>query len=130
VKEVAREMTIKAGQKCTAIRRAIVPRQHLDAVAERLRARLARIVTGDPAREDVRMGALASLDQQARRGRARGQALLARRRAGLRRARRLLAARRRRGRRRVLRAHAAAEPRAARATTPCTTSKPSARSAR
>ena len=34
VKEVAREMTVKAGQKCTAIRRAIVPRQHLDAVAE------------------------------------------------------------------------------------------------
>jgi oxepin-CoA hydrolase/3-oxo-5,6-dehydrosuberyl-CoA semialdehyde dehydrogenase len=42
VKEVAREMTTKAGQKCTAIRRAIVPRQHLDAVAERLRARLAK----------------------------------------------------------------------------------------
>jgi oxepin-CoA hydrolase/3-oxo-5,6-dehydrosuberyl-CoA semialdehyde dehydrogenase len=58
-------MTIKAGQKCTAIRRAIVPRQHLDAVAERLRARLAKIVTGDPSREDVRMGALASRDQQA-----------------------------------------------------------------
>ena len=50
VKEVAREMTVKAGQKCTAIRRAIVPRQHLDAVAERLRERLAKIVVGDPAR--------------------------------------------------------------------------------
>jgi oxepin-CoA hydrolase/3-oxo-5,6-dehydrosuberyl-CoA semialdehyde dehydrogenase len=60
VKEVAREMTTKAGQKCTAIRRAIVPRQHLDAVATKLRARLAKIVAGDPAREDVRMGALAS----------------------------------------------------------------------
>jgi oxepin-CoA hydrolase/3-oxo-5,6-dehydrosuberyl-CoA semialdehyde dehydrogenase len=34
VKEVAREMTVKAGQKCTAIRRAIVPRRHLDAVAQ------------------------------------------------------------------------------------------------
>ncbi|WP_398494073.1 phenylacetic acid degradation bifunctional protein PaaZ, partial [Variovorax sp.] len=65
VKEVAREMTVKAGQKCTAIRRAIVPRQHLDAVAERLRARLAKTVVGDPSREDVRMGALASHAQQA-----------------------------------------------------------------
>ncbi|RYZ13143.1 MAG: phenylacetic acid degradation bifunctional protein PaaZ [Comamonadaceae bacterium] len=65
VKEVAREMTGKAGQKCTAIRRAIVPRQHVDAVAERLRARLAKVVVGDPSREDVRMGALASHAQQA-----------------------------------------------------------------
>ena len=65
VKEVAREMTVKAGQKCTAIRRAIVPRRHLDAVAERLRARLAKVVVGDPSREDVRMGALASHAQQA-----------------------------------------------------------------
>lgn len=60
VKEVAREMTTKAGQKCTAIRRAIVPRQHIDAVAAKLRARLAKTVIGDPSREDVRMGALAS----------------------------------------------------------------------
>ncbi|MBS0341487.1 MAG: phenylacetic acid degradation bifunctional protein PaaZ [Proteobacteria bacterium] len=65
VKEVAREMTVKAGQKCTAIRRAIVPRQHVDAVAERLRARLAKTVVGDPGREDVRMGALASHTQRA-----------------------------------------------------------------
>ena len=65
VKEVAREMTTKAGQKCTAIRRAIVPRRHLDAVVERLRARLAKVVVGDPARDDVRMGALASHAQQA-----------------------------------------------------------------
>jgi oxepin-CoA hydrolase/3-oxo-5,6-dehydrosuberyl-CoA semialdehyde dehydrogenase len=65
IKEVAREMTVKAGQKCTAIRRAIVPRQHLDAVAERLRARLAKTVVGDPAREEVRMGALASHAQRA-----------------------------------------------------------------
>ena len=64
VKEVAREMTVKAGQKCTAIRRAIVPRQHLDAVAEKLRARLAKIVVGDPSNETVRMGALASHAQQ------------------------------------------------------------------
>jgi oxepin-CoA hydrolase/3-oxo-5,6-dehydrosuberyl-CoA semialdehyde dehydrogenase len=64
VKEVAREMTVKAGQKCTAIRRAIVPRRHLDAVAQKLRARLAKTVVGDPAREDVRMGALASHGQR------------------------------------------------------------------
>ncbi len=65
VKEVAREMTVKAGQKCTAIRRAIVPRKHLDAVAEKLRARLAKVVVGDPAHESVRMGALASRAQLA-----------------------------------------------------------------
>src|SRR5258706_11101013 len=65
VKEVAREMTVKAGQKCTAIRRAIVPRRHLDAVATKLRDRLAKTVVGDPAREDVRMGALASHAQRA-----------------------------------------------------------------
>lgn len=65
VKEVAREMTVKAGQKCTAIRRAIVPRRHLDAVAGKLRERLAKVVVGDPALEAVRMGALASQAQVA-----------------------------------------------------------------
>ena len=64
IQEVAREMTVKAGQKCTAIRRAIVPRQHLDAVASRLRARLAEVVVGDPALAEVRMGALASHAQR------------------------------------------------------------------
>jgi oxepin-CoA hydrolase/3-oxo-5,6-dehydrosuberyl-CoA semialdehyde dehydrogenase len=64
-KEVAREMTAKAGQKCTAIRRAIVPRRHLDAVAEAIAARLRATVVGDPARDGVRMGALASHAQQA-----------------------------------------------------------------
>ena len=64
VKEVAREMTAKAGQKCTAIRRAIVPRRHLDAVVERLKARLAKVVVGDPSLEGVTMGALASHEQQ------------------------------------------------------------------
>ena len=64
VKEVAREMTTKAGQKCTAIRRAIVPRQHLDAVANMLRARLAKVSVGDPALEQVRMGPLATKAQQ------------------------------------------------------------------
>lgn len=63
VKEVAREMTGKAGQKCTAIRRIIVPRQHADAVGARLRERLSKIVVGDPSLEGVRMGALASMEQ-------------------------------------------------------------------
>ena len=65
IKEVAREMTTKAGQKCTAIRRAIVPAKHLDAVATRLRDRLGKVVVGDPSVEGVRMGALASHAQQA-----------------------------------------------------------------
>ena len=65
VKEVVREMTVKAGQKCTAIRRAIVPRKHLDAVAEKIKARLAKVVVGDPSVEGVKMGALASKSQQA-----------------------------------------------------------------
>ena len=64
VKEVTREMTVKAGQKCTAIRRAIVPADRMDAVAEALRARLAKIAVGDPNVEGVRMGALAGLDQR------------------------------------------------------------------
>ncbi len=64
VKEVAREMTIKAGQKCTAIRRTIVPSRHLDEVARRLSARLAKTVVGDPALESVRMGSLASHGQR------------------------------------------------------------------
>lgn len=63
VKEVAREMTGKAGQKCTAIRRVIVPEQHVDAVGARLRERLAKITVGNPKMEGVRMGALASMDQ-------------------------------------------------------------------
>ncbi len=65
VKEVLREMSAKAGQKCTAIRRAIVPQAQADAVASALRERLAKIKIGDPAIEGVRMGALASRAQQA-----------------------------------------------------------------
>jgi len=64
VNEVVREMTGNAGQKCTAIRRAIVPRLHLDALAAALRERLSRVVFGDPAVEGVKMGALASRAQQ------------------------------------------------------------------
>ncbi len=64
IKEVAREMTGKAGQKCTAIRRIIVPQNMVDAVGTRLRERLAKVVVGDPSVEGVRMGALASKAQQ------------------------------------------------------------------
>lgn len=58
------EMTVKAGQKCTAIRRAFVPRAHVDAVVEAVTARLASVVVGAPGAEGVGMGALASLDQR------------------------------------------------------------------
>jgi oxepin-CoA hydrolase/3-oxo-5,6-dehydrosuberyl-CoA semialdehyde dehydrogenase len=64
VKEVAREMTVKAGQKCTAIRRALVPAPWVEPVIEALRARLARTVVGDPAREGVKMGPLVSRGQR------------------------------------------------------------------
>ncbi|MHA6794090.1 phenylacetic acid degradation bifunctional protein PaaZ [Pseudonocardia bannensis] len=64
VKSLVAEMTVKAGQKCTAIRRAFVPEQHVDAVVEAVSARLARTVIGNPASEGVRMGALASLEQR------------------------------------------------------------------
>lgn len=63
-KEIVREMTVKAGQKCTAIRRIMVPQQHLDAFAERLIQRLKKITLGDPDEEGVRMGALASIAQK------------------------------------------------------------------
>ncbi len=65
VKEIAREMTQKSGQKCTAIRRALVPADRVDAVAAKLRERLAKTTVGDPRLENVRMGALASKAQQA-----------------------------------------------------------------
>ena len=64
VKGVVAEMTVKAGQKCTAIRRAFVPEQHLDAAVEAIGARLARTTVGAPDAEGVRMGALASLEQR------------------------------------------------------------------
>lgn len=64
VKEVVREMTVKAGQKCTAIRRAMAPAQHLDAVQDAIADRLATVKIGDPREEGVTMGALASQDQR------------------------------------------------------------------
>jgi len=64
IKEVAREMTVKAGQKCTAIRRTIVPAKSLEDVKEALTARLAKITVGDPRTEGVRMGPLADVGQR------------------------------------------------------------------
>jgi oxepin-CoA hydrolase/3-oxo-5,6-dehydrosuberyl-CoA semialdehyde dehydrogenase len=64
VQEVAREMTVKAGQKCTAIRKAIVPRAWVGDVVSALQARLAETVVGDPRAAGVGMGPLASLAQR------------------------------------------------------------------
>jgi oxepin-CoA hydrolase/3-oxo-5,6-dehydrosuberyl-CoA semialdehyde dehydrogenase len=64
VKGVVTEMTVKAGQKCTAIRRVLAPRDRIDEVAGAVAARLAKITVGDPRSEDVRMGALVGLDQR------------------------------------------------------------------
>jgi oxepin-CoA hydrolase/3-oxo-5,6-dehydrosuberyl-CoA semialdehyde dehydrogenase len=63
IKEVAREITVKAGQKCTAIRRTIVPAEFNGDVIAALKKRLATIALGDPAVEGVRMGPLAGRDQ-------------------------------------------------------------------
>ncbi len=65
VRDVAREMTQKAGQKCTAVRRVLVPRAAIEAVESALSARLERTLVGDPAEEGVRMGPLATAQQLA-----------------------------------------------------------------
>jgi oxepin-CoA hydrolase/3-oxo-5,6-dehydrosuberyl-CoA semialdehyde dehydrogenase len=64
VKQLVVEMTTKAGQKCTAIRRALVPRGLVDDVIEAARTRLGKVVIGNPATEGVTMGALVSIDQR------------------------------------------------------------------
>ncbi len=64
IRELSREITVKAGQKCTAIRRAFVPSGQLDAVIEALTAKLAKVVVGDPRVEGTTMGALATLEQR------------------------------------------------------------------
>ena len=63
IKGVSQEVTVKAGQKCTAIRRSIVPQEHVEAVIEALSARLDRTPVGDPSFDGVRMGALVGRDQ-------------------------------------------------------------------
>ncbi|MEJ8573022.1 phenylacetic acid degradation bifunctional protein PaaZ [Microbaculum marinum] len=64
IREAAREMTVKAGQKCTAIRRMIVPSECQDAVIDVLSQRLSSVTVGDPALEATRMGPLASTGQR------------------------------------------------------------------
>ena len=63
IKEVQREMTVKAGQKCTAVRRIIVPEKLVEDVQIALGKRLAKTTIGDPAVEGVRMGSLAGKEQ-------------------------------------------------------------------
>lgn len=66
VRSVVSEMTVKAGQKCTSIRRTIVPQALKDDVVAAISARLsAKVVLGDPRAKGVTMGALASLEQLA-----------------------------------------------------------------
>ncbi|CAN7151447.1 3,4-dehydroadipyl-CoA semialdehyde dehydrogenase [Acidovorax sp. LjRoot118] len=65
VREVVREMTVKSGQKCTAIRRILVPAEVYEAAAEAIGARLAGISVGNPRNEGVRMGSLVSRAQLA-----------------------------------------------------------------
>jgi len=64
IKEVHREMTTKAGQKCTAVRRIFAPEATVPAVIEALSARLDKTVIGDPRAEGTRMGALVSNGQK------------------------------------------------------------------
>lgn len=64
IREVTREMTAKAGQKCTAIRKALVPRDLVAEVITALQGTIGKVVLGDPRAEGVRMGPLASLGQK------------------------------------------------------------------
>jgi 3,4-dehydroadipyl-CoA semialdehyde dehydrogenase len=63
VREVVREMTVKSGQKCTAIRRVFVPEALFDATAQAVSAKLAKVTVGNPRDESVRMGSLVSRAQ-------------------------------------------------------------------
>lgn len=65
IKEIRKEMTVKCGQKCTAVRRIFVPSNQIDAVQEALKGALSKAVMGDPREEGVRMGALVNRDQKA-----------------------------------------------------------------
>src|SRR6266849_4993640 len=65
VKEVAREMTLKAGQKCTAIRRVMVPRPHLTALGDAISARLGSMKVGNPRNAEVKVVPVVNKAQQA-----------------------------------------------------------------
>lgn len=64
IKEVKKEMTVKAGQKCTAVRRIFVPENKLEDITKALSAELDKTTIGNPANEKVRMGALAGQGQR------------------------------------------------------------------
>lgn len=64
IKEVVTEMTVKAGQKCTAIRRIIVPADMVGPVGESLSCELEKVTVGNPSLKEIHMGALASLSQK------------------------------------------------------------------
>jgi 3,4-dehydroadipyl-CoA semialdehyde dehydrogenase len=64
VREVVREMTLKTGQKCTAIRRVLVPAEHASAVTDTIAAALGKIVVGDPANSAVTMGPVVNKAQR------------------------------------------------------------------
>ena len=64
IKEVVRELTVKSGQKCTAIRRIIIPKEMETAVIEALKDRLSKTLIGDPRDENVRMGPLINMAQK------------------------------------------------------------------
>jgi oxepin-CoA hydrolase / 3-oxo-5,6-dehydrosuberyl-CoA semialdehyde dehydrogenase len=64
VKEIAREITTKAGQRCTCIRRALIPESLVDEVIAGVRARLDKVVVGNPRNDTVTMGALVGLHQR------------------------------------------------------------------
>ena len=63
IREVVREMTVKSGQKCTAIRRIFVPQDLFDAASEAIGSKLAKVTVGNPRSESVRMGSLVSRAQ-------------------------------------------------------------------
>jgi oxepin-CoA hydrolase/3-oxo-5,6-dehydrosuberyl-CoA semialdehyde dehydrogenase len=63
VKECVKEITIKTGQKCTAVRRIIVPEDFIDEVEKAISEKLSKTVIGDPSNKEVRMGALATKNQ-------------------------------------------------------------------
>ncbi len=64
IKEVKKEMTVKAGQKCTAVRRVFVPENKLEEVCKALSSELDKTAIGNPLNEKVRMGSLASMEQR------------------------------------------------------------------
>lgn len=64
IKEVRKEMTLKAGQRCTGVRRIFVPDNKLEAASKALSAALAQTVVGNPLQEKVRMGSLAGQQQR------------------------------------------------------------------